>query len=127
MTRQELATRLAQSEGQLAELNEHQNVQLQRSQKMLEELRLRREQQATLEAEHEAEKQRREELNAQLLQRTRELDQEHGERASRAAEIAALRERLVRNEAALERSRARELELETRIGALQVLLGGVRK
>lgn len=94
MTREQLATRLAQAEAELAVLNERQTTQLARARQQSDELRELREENQRLAAEHSAAVLRREELAARLERVTSSLDQERTHRERLEAEAADLAERL---------------------------------
>jgi serine/threonine protein kinase len=94
MTRDELASRLAQAEAELAVLSERQNLQVVRSRQQSDELKTMREDNEKLAAEHASALARREDLGRQLDRTARELDQERGHRERLEAEARDLSQRL---------------------------------
>jgi hypothetical protein len=122
MTREQLATHLAQAEGQLEEYAERQAQQLTRLRQQADELRDLRDQLIDLQKELSATTARRDEL-ASRLDRTQ--DTLAGERARREeldGEAAKLRDELAATHSSLKTAQARVLELETRVGVLRQLL-----
>jgi hypothetical protein len=124
MTREQLATHLAQAEGQLEEYAERQAQQLARVRQQTDELRELRDQLSDLQKELATTTGRRDEL-ASRLERTQ--DNLAGERARREEldnEAATLRDELSATHSSLKTAQARVLELETRVGVLRQLLTG---
>jgi eukaryotic-like serine/threonine-protein kinase len=112
MTRDELASRLAHAEGELTVMAERQALQVARAQKMSDEERKLREEQARLNAELAAQSERARSLAADV-QRERAR---RGEAEARAADQQAA---LTAAQDGVEQATKRMLELEARIEALR--------
>jgi chromosome segregation ATPase len=94
MTREQLASRLAQAEAELAMSSERQTLQLGRTRQQSDELRALREQNEHLAAEHNAAVARRDELAFRLDRAAGALDQERNHRERLEAEARDLSDRL---------------------------------
>jgi hypothetical protein len=112
MTRDELASRLAQTEGELSVLSEREKSLQQRGRQLLEDAHtLRAERDALLSAEGSL---RRERDDA-----WQELERQRTHRAETEAELNRLREQLRTEDNGLVQARARIAELEARLKALR--------
>jgi hypothetical protein len=112
MTRDELASRLAQTEGELSVLTDREKAMQQRARQQLEDAHaLRNERDALLSAEGAL---RRERDDAQ-----QELERQRAHRTESEAELSRLREQLRSEDSALSQARARIAELEVRLRALR--------
>ncbi|HKU43677.1 MAG TPA: protein kinase [Polyangiales bacterium] len=124
MTREQLATHLAQAEGQLDEFAERQAQQLQRLRMQADELREQKDQLGSLQKELSAAVARRDELGVRLERSQDNLAGERSRREELDAEASRLRDELAAQSSALKSAQARVLELETRVGVLRQLLSG---
>jgi serine/threonine protein kinase len=94
MTREQLASRLAQAEAELAVLNERQALQLVRTRQQELELRELRDENQRTTAEHASAVARRDDVSFRLDRVSRELDQERNNRQRLEAETRDLEARL---------------------------------
>lgn len=94
MTREQLASRLAQAEAELAVLNDQKTLQTTKARQQDAELRELREEVEELSSDHAAAVARREDLAARLDRVSRELEQERGHRERLESEARDLGERL---------------------------------
>ncbi len=124
MTRDELASRLAQTEGQLDELSERSAQQLARTRVQADELRELRDQYTELQKELQTTTARRDELAGRLDRVQDNLAGERGRREELEGEAARLRDELSASHTSLKSAQSRVLELETRVGVLRQLLSG---
>jgi predicted nucleic acid-binding Zn-ribbon protein len=122
MTRDELASRLAQTEGQLDELTERQTQGLARIRQQIDELREIREQYAELQKELQTTTTRRDELASRLDRVQDSLAGERSRREELDGVASRLRDELGASHTSLKAAQSRVLELETRVGVLRQLL-----
>jgi len=119
MTREQLATRLAQSEGEL----EVQRAALtQRAQKQADDARAFREQRALMVADLEAVLEVRNELAQKLNRAGDQLESERTRSSAASASNEQLREQLAAARSELESAREREREAQTQIALLRQAL-----
>jgi eukaryotic-like serine/threonine-protein kinase len=111
MTRDELASRLAQSEGELSVLNE-------REKNVLARLRQQAEIEEALRSERDDLLSARSTLSREREETQQELDRVRNHRNEQEAELNRTREQLRQRDSAVEAARARISELEARIKAL---------
>lgn len=124
LTREQLASRLAQTEGELAMLVEQKSAQMQRLRlHETEERELKREQKQ-LKADLEASAERLHGLEADLERTSHNLDGERSRRVDAESTAGQLREQLKNANAEEERTRQRIEELERRVRALKEVLTG---
>lgn len=119
MTREQLASRLAQAEGELEVFADRQTQQNQKAKQQADEVRALRDERSTLINEIAGLRERRAELNTKLDRLESTLEAERGRRVASDASASGLRDQLRTNELELERQRARIGELETRIAVLR--------
>jgi eukaryotic-like serine/threonine-protein kinase len=123
MTREEIASRLAEADAQLGVLGEQKAQLTARVRTQTDELREAREEHTRLQGELKTTLARRDEITAKL---ERTADQLNGERARREegeSQSKRLREELQTAHAELDDARKHQSELETRITILRKLLG----
>jgi serine/threonine protein kinase len=110
MTRDELASRLAQTEGELSVVNEREKALLQRMRQQQEDTHvLRGERDVLLSA--------RDSLSRERDEAHQELERQRAHRAESEAELTRLREQLRTEDTGLSQARARIAELEARLKA----------
>jgi chromosome segregation ATPase len=112
MTRDELASRLAQTEGELSVVNEREKT-------VLTKLRQQQEQEDTLRTERDALLGLRDSLSREREELQQELDRQRNHRNESEAELNRLRDALHQRELAEADARARIEALETRLKALR--------
>ena len=112
MTRDELASRLAQTEGELSVVNEREKA-------LLGKLRQQLEEDHALRGERDNVISARDNLQRERDEAQQELDRQRGHRAETEADLAKLREQLHREEVEQGQARARITELEARLKALR--------
>jgi len=123
MTREEIASRLAEAEAQMDVLNEQKGAQAVRIRAQTDEIRELREEHARLQTENKATAARRDEIAAKLDRVTDQLNGERGRREEADSHSKRLREELQTAHAELDDARKQQSELETRIAILRKLLG----
>jgi eukaryotic-like serine/threonine-protein kinase len=123
MTREQLASRLAETEGQLEVLTERQTLQGLRLRQQADELHDLRDEHTRVQAELSATTARRDELAAKLDRVTDQLSGERARREELDATATRLREELRTANAELDDTRKRASELDTRVTLLRRLLG----
>jgi chromosome segregation ATPase len=119
MTREQLASRLAQTEAELEVLADRQAQQNQRLQKQTDEIHTLRDERGALIGEIAGLRDRRSELTTKIDRLESSVDAERARRVANEATANGLRETLRSTEAELERARTRVGELETRIAVLR--------
>jgi len=119
MTREQLASRLAQAEAELAVLTERQTLQLGRARQQENELRELRDENDRVVADHAAAVARREDLASRLDRVSRELDGERNQRERLQAEARDLGERL---QGAISEAQVAQARLQALQAKRQVLL-----
>ncbi|HET9956822.1 MAG TPA: protein kinase [Polyangiaceae bacterium] len=115
MTREQLAARLANAEGETSALLDRQQLQQSRLRQQSEEVRQLRELGARLVGETESLRRRRDELASELDRTKAALDLERARHAETAARTETVTLQLRAAEVVLEEARARNRELETHL------------
>ena len=112
MTRDELASRLAQTEGELSVVGEREKA-------LQSKLRQQLEEEHTLRSERDNVSSAREALQRERDEVQQELDRQRSHRSEAESELGRLREQLQREESEQSQARARISELEARLKALR--------